>query len=158
MLNRFLNPVVITSLMMIAIAGCGSGLKEFPVAPVKGKVVCNGAPVPYVFVYFEPIQTGKEAIVGKPGFGIADVEGNFVLTTYHEADGAVVGRHRVRVEAPRGDRADGFSCDCELSDSVDVMEIDIKEDQDNQVEVVLKAKTGKERPMTDYEKEEMEGI
>jgi hypothetical protein len=144
--------------LMLPLAGCGTGMEEFPVAPVKGTVMCDGAPVPYVFVYFEPIMDGKSAIVGKPGFGIADVEGNFTLTTYHDADGAVVGKHRVRVEAPRGERADGFECACQLSDSIDVMEVVIKEDQENVIEVVLKPKTAKEKPMTDYEKEELEGI
>lgn len=73
------------------LAGCGdSGLKEFPVAEASGVVLCEGNPVPFAKVFFNPKKKSgsKSAIVGKPGFAFADKDGRFVLSTYGDGDGA----------------------------------------------------------------------
>jgi hypothetical protein len=58
----------------------------------------NCVSVPQAFVYFEPLgDGGNSAIVGKGAFVRADDQGRFVLSTYGSCDGAVVGKHRVRV-------------------------------------------------------------
>jgi hypothetical protein len=60
------------------LVGCGQSL-----APVKGRVTCNGKPVAEAQITFNPVgkdATDKEA--GKPGTGFTDAEGNFVLSTY----------------------------------------------------------------------------
>jgi hypothetical protein len=138
--------------------GCSSGLEEFPVAAVKGRVLCDGKPVPHVNVYFEPLRTGDSAVTGKPGFAVADDKGEFVLTTYHEGDGAVIGRHRVRVEGPRGAHAAGFQCECVLSDTVDVMEVEVTKDQEHNFEVALQKNQAGQQVISDREREEREGI
>ncbi len=137
---------MIVSSMLIA--GCGSG-GDFPVAPVRGRVVCEGRPVPHVFVFFEPLETGGSAIVGKQAIGITEADGTFVLRTYDTGDGAVVGKHRVRVAAPNREKYPDFSCACVLNSEIDVMEVEVKADVENEFEVTLKKKTGRERPSLD---------
>lgn len=123
--------------------GCGTG-GEFPTAATTGRVLCEGQPVPSVLVFFEPLQSGKSALVGKQGIGYADADGKFVVSTYGENDGAVIGRHRVRVGPPRGGEPPGFKCDCVLNSEVDVTEVEVKKGEKNDFELVLKKKTGRE--------------
>jgi hypothetical protein len=133
--------------------GCGSG--SFPTSKVTGKVLCKGVPVANVRVFFEPLQTGKSAIVGKSGYGVADKEGAFVLSTYGDGDGAVVGRHRVRVDRPHPEDFPGFQCDCATNSEVDVMEVDVAAGRVNSFEVVLREKNSEvDRPSLDDAPEE----
>ena len=121
-------------------------------APVRGRVVCEGRPVPHVRVFFEPLETGGSAMVGKQAFGITEADGTFVLSTYDigAGDGAVVGKHRVRVAAPTNrEKYPDFTCACVLDSEIDVMEVEVKADMENEFEVVLKKKTGRERPSLD---------
>jgi hypothetical protein len=144
--NHFLVPTAPLCLCASAllIAGCNrSG--DFPVAKTTGKVICEGQPVPYVTVFFEPLQTGKSALVGKQGVAFAEKDGTFSISTYGDNDGAVVGKHRVRVGPPRGGPPPGFSCPCVLDSEVDVTEVNVKKGQTNNFDLVLKKKTGKER-------------
>jgi hypothetical protein len=126
-------------------SGCGPG-GSFPVAPTTGRVQCEGQPVPHVTVFFEPLQTGKSALVGKQGVAFAEADGTFAISTYGNNDGAVVGRHRVRVGPPRGGEAPAFKCPCVLNSEVDVMEVEVKKGQKNQFDVVLKKRTPQDRP------------
>lgn len=131
------------------LAGCGGG-GDFPTAPASGHVLCEGKPVPHVMVFFEPLQSGKSALVGKQGFGIADEKGQFVISTYGEKDGAVVGRHRVRVGPPRSGDHPGFRCACLVNPEVDVMEVDVQKGQKNDFEVVLRKRTASDpQPLKD---------
>lgn len=127
----------------LSIFGCGAD-GDFPTAATTGRVVCEGQPVPHVMVFFEPLQTGKQALVGRQGIANAEADGTFMVSTYRENDGAVVGRHRVRVGPPRGGPPPGFKCDCVLNSEVDVTEVEIKRGQKNEFELVLKKKTGRE--------------
>jgi hypothetical protein len=95
-------------------------------------------------VFFEPMETGKQALVGKQGFAIADEQGRFTISTYGTNDGAVVGHHRVRVGPPHAEDHPKYKCDCYLNSEIDLMEVDIKKGQKNEFELVLKKKTGKE--------------
>jgi hypothetical protein len=83
--------------------------------------------------------------VGKQGMGTADADGNFTITTYDQNDGAVVGKHKVKVLGPMGDKARGFSCECVLSERVAAMEVDVGSDKENTFEIVLKAATPQEQ-------------
>jgi hypothetical protein len=129
----------------LTVAGCGSG-GDFPVAQTAGTVMCEGQPVPYVTVFFEPLATGESALVGKQGIGIADEQGKFIVSTYGDGDGAVVGKHRVRVMGPDRDSHPNFSCPCVLNSELDVMQVEVKSSDKNEFEVVLQKKTGKEQP------------
>src|SRR5262249_37913654 len=75
------------------LAGC-----EPTLAPVKGRVTCNGKPVAEAQITFDPVPKNEgDRDAGKPGTGFTDAAGNDRLTTFHAGDGALVGPHRVSV-------------------------------------------------------------
>jgi hypothetical protein len=129
---------------LCGLVGCSSS--EFPTAPTRGRVICEGQPVPHVTVFFEPLESGKSALVGRSGFAIAKEDGTFVLTSYQPNDGAVIGRHRVRVGPPLAGDHPGFKCACYLNSEVDLMEVDVKKGP-NEFDLVLKKRTGREPPV-----------
>jgi hypothetical protein len=132
---------------LLLLVGCGAG-GDFPVAPTRGKVTCEGQPVPHVMVFFEPLQEGKSALVGKQGFALAGEDGTFVISTYGKGDGAVIGKHRVRVGPPSSESFPNYKCACVLNSEVDVLQVEIKKGETNEVELKLKKKTGREpRPL-----------
>jgi len=118
------------------VSGCSEGIKEFPCAEAAGIVLCEGKPVQGAQVYFSPKMTGESAEVGKPGFAITDEAGRFVLSTYDNQDGAVVGSHVVRVTTSKE-----FSCDCVGEETRDLMDVEIKADEKNEFEVKLPIQT-----------------
>jgi hypothetical protein len=144
-MNRVLRMCFELCLLFVAtsFSGCGP-TGDFPTAATTGKVICEGQPVPFVTVFFEPLQNGKQALVGRQGIANAEADGTFTVSTYGDNDGAVVGRHRVRVGPPRGGAPEGFQCNCVLNSEVDVTEVEIKPGQKNEFELVLKKKTGRE--------------
>jgi len=134
---------LILSGALVFAAGCDSG--EFAVAPAGGTVMCEGAPVPHAMVFFEPLSSGNSALVGKQGIGVADESGKFVISTYGDNDGAVVGKHRVRVGSPNAELHPGFSCPCTVNPEIDVMEVEVTKSGENNFEVVLKKKAAREK-------------
>jgi hypothetical protein len=73
--------------------GCGQSM-----ATVKGRVTCNGKPVAEAQITFNPApKDATDREPGKPATGFTDAEGNFVLSTFHARDGALIGTHRVTV-------------------------------------------------------------
>jgi hypothetical protein len=93
-------------LTALACLGCGNST-DFPVARAGGILMHEGQPIANVMVQFSPVRTGDSAIVGARAFGITDADGRFVLATYdaRRGDGAIVGKHDVRVYAtPETDR------------------------------------------------------
>ena len=113
--------------------GCGSN--AFPVSLTDGRVICDGQPVANAQVFFEPLVVGTSVNVGKPGFAFTDANGAFALSTYGRNDGAVIGKHRVRVA---GDSS--IKCDCEMNSEKDLMQIEILAGQSNSVEISLPKK------------------
>ena len=138
------------TLSLVLLAGCGGG--DFPTAKVTGRVVCDGKPVGNVLVFFEPLKDGNNALVGKQGIGRAGEDGTFEVSTYGTNDGAVVGKHRVRVGWKEG-KFDP-SCGCEVNSDKDVMEVEIKKGT-NEIEVVLPKAKGKHK-LTPEEREALE--
>jgi hypothetical protein len=130
-------------LFILALSGCGGD--AFPTVSTTGTVTCNGKPVEGALVYFEPIrgQSGTQgnAIVGKQGFSWTDSEGKFAISTYDPGgeDGAVVGKHRVRVGKGKS------NCDCETNDEKDLMEVDVIAEGENTFELVLPKKAARQR-------------
>jgi hypothetical protein len=122
----------------VVLAGCGGG--DFSTAKVTGRVVCEGQPVGKLLVLFEPIQSeeGRGAVVGKQGFGRTADDGTFEVSTYGNNDGAVVGRHRVRV-AWSDDFRDP-ACPCIINSERDITEVDVVKGETNEVEIVLPKK------------------
>ncbi|MFM7058888.1 MAG: hypothetical protein ACKO2P_18410 [Planctomycetota bacterium] len=133
-------------LFAVLLSGCSGGLKEFPVAEVSGVVLCEGTPVPFAKVQFNPkaAQGSKSAIVGKPGFAFADKDGKFVLSTYGDGDGAVIGKHVVTAVPDSG-----YPCNCHSDDITPLMEVDVKEGQKNEFEVQVPLKKGAAQPTPD---------
>jgi hypothetical protein len=137
-MNRFALAVVSIPSVLVVL-GCGSGVERFSVARTEGVVLCNGVPVENAQVYFEPLITGKSAKVGKQAFAFTNAEGAFVLSTYGRDDGAVVGKHRVRVG---GDGS--VKCDCSTNSEKDIMEVEIVAGETNSFEVELPPKQQKQ--------------
>jgi hypothetical protein len=80
------------SLVLLVAAGCGSGSDRVAVYPVSGTITFDGAPmVGGGSIAFIP--TGNQK--GKAPGGEIDDEGNYVLNTYAEGDGALLGGFRV---------------------------------------------------------------
>jgi hypothetical protein len=79
--------------VITVICGCGGG--EFETAPVRGTVTCEGTPVTSGTITFTPIAEGAADKPGKPGMGKIGPDGTFVLTTYRQGDGAIIGMHEV---------------------------------------------------------------
>jgi hypothetical protein len=86
--------LIITGL--ITVGGC-QNVEKFPLAQVEGTVLCEGNSVAFVTVYFVPVEEGTSAIIGKSGQAITKQDGTFRLSTYQPNDGAVIGKHTVRV-------------------------------------------------------------
>lgn len=125
--------------LLVAAVGCSSGVKEYGTAKVTGKLMCEDEPVGDAIVFFAPLQSaeGKGANTGKQGIGRTDAFGEFVVSTYGENDGAVVGKHRITVKTPP-------SCPCATNPDVAVMEVEIKPGEEHNFEVKVK-KTGDKR-------------
>jgi hypothetical protein len=122
-------------LCLIVLTGCNQGLKKYSTAKVTGKIVCNGKPVPNVRVVFAPMEMKTKSESGKPGEGFADANGVFTLSTYGTNDGAVVGKHEVRVDAPPADPS--FKCDCGINAKVKVTEVEVKSSGENDFTISL---------------------
>lgn len=128
--------------VMPLLPGCG-GSGDFPVAKTTGRVTCEGQPVAGCAVYFEPLRSGgaeASALVGQPAFAFTQSDGTFVLSTSELGanDGAVVGKHRVRVG--RGEA----KCNCSMNDEATLMEVEIKADGNNEFEIVLPKATAQD--------------
>ena len=79
--------------MCFGLAGCSKS--PFPVAKVSGtiksesgKILSNG------IITFTPMARNAEGLSGKPAYGEIE-NGNFVMSTYGDADGAIIGKHQV---------------------------------------------------------------
>jgi len=120
--------------------GCGSG-NDFPVTHVSGVVLCEGKPVVKALVYFEPIRSGDSAFVGDQGFALTDDQGKFVVSTYGENDGAVVGKHLVRV----GKAESSPPCNCALNAENVLQEVEVLAGKAQTFELVLAKKSARNR-------------
>jgi len=77
------------------LAGCGeSGPK---LAKVSGVVTLDGKPFPNAYVSFQPMAEGGKPDPGPGSVGRTDEQGRFRMFTDKLGEGAVVGRHRVRI-------------------------------------------------------------
>ncbi|QDU75868.1 hypothetical protein Pan97_29100 [Bremerella volcania] len=86
--------------LALAIFASGCSTKEFEVADVQGVCVCNGTPITAGWIQFSPISEDSQTMPGKPAMGQIKQDGTFLLSTYSKGDGAVVGKHRIRITEP----------------------------------------------------------
>jgi hypothetical protein len=75
----------------------GCSRSPYELAPVRGTVTIDSRPLSQAKVMFAPIESGDNPNPGKPAFGLLQPDGSFVLTTYSENDGAVIGEHWVTI-------------------------------------------------------------
>jgi hypothetical protein len=78
-------------LTLLCVVGCGSK-SDVEMGQVEGIVTLDGKPVTSGKVLFQPQA-------GRGGSGAIQSDGTFVIGTYGEADGAVIGEHKVAVVA-----------------------------------------------------------
>lgn len=83
--------------LLVTASGCPKGGAAYKTAPVKGKVVYNGQPVTSGSIHLQPVavQGAAASNPGQPANGQVQSDGTFVLSTYKEGDGAVIGKHKV---------------------------------------------------------------
>ena len=82
---------------LVALAGCSKG--PYETAPVSGRVTLDGQPVANAAVMFQPVAPEGNINPGPGSYGITDAEGRYSLKLIgKETRGAVVGKHKVRVE------------------------------------------------------------
>ncbi len=81
----------------LLLAGCGGA--DYELAPVSGRVIINGKPLADIKVSFQPVSKRPDDPNPGPGsYGTTDTEGRYTLRTIEpDADGAVVGKHIVRL-------------------------------------------------------------
>lgn len=92
--SRRLTGVVLAGALIAALAGCGGGPK---LAPVSGVIRLDGKPYPHAVITFQPIGGKDNENPGRGSSAYTDDNGRFVLKYDGMEDGAVVGRHRVRI-------------------------------------------------------------
>jgi hypothetical protein len=76
---------------LVLLAGCSS---RPATAPVHGKITVGGKPVTAGKITFHPTA-------GRSSLGTIAADGTYSLTTFSPGDGALVGKHRVTIEATR---------------------------------------------------------
>jgi len=87
--NYFLaKELFVLGLVVLVLSGCRGD--HLPTVPVEGKVCCQGKPLEFGSVLFQPDR-------GPPARGLIARDGTFRLSTYGGDDGAVVGLHRVQI-------------------------------------------------------------
>ena len=86
---RTRNLFLLGSLLLgLALSGCGP--RNPATAKVEGVVTLDGEPIEGAAVVFTPSD-------GRMATGATDSSGRFILSTFKQGDGAVLGQHRVTV-------------------------------------------------------------
>jgi hypothetical protein len=77
-------------LVLLALSGCW-GASDLPeLGDVTGVVTLDGEPLPHASVEFIPENRN-------PSIGLTDDQGRYKLTFHANADGALIGRHKVKI-------------------------------------------------------------
>ena len=85
----------VVALIMAFAVGCGGPSGDFTVAATNGTVeTVDGEIIQIGKIKLTPISADPIAKAGKPAFGRIE-DGQFVLSTYGNGDGAVIGKHKV---------------------------------------------------------------
>jgi hypothetical protein len=80
--------------------GCNGSKGDFAVAPTHGTIeTVDGKTIASGRVQLSPIASDSTGKAGKAAGGEIK-DGQFVLTTYGKDDGAVIGKHKVRLLEP----------------------------------------------------------
>lgn len=90
-MNKYLGFIQLGGVYVLGIVltiGCGQGAS---MAPVSGVVKLDGEPLADAGVTFTPVSGGR------PAWATTDQQGQYTLTTFVNADGALVGEHVITV-------------------------------------------------------------
>lgn len=100
MLSLMKSPIFLIwiSLLLFSLAGCGP--ERLTTSSTSGKATFDGKPVTKGTIVLTPVEDNGEPRKGKSAVGTLDSSGYFVLTTYEENDGAILGKHRVSYSPP----------------------------------------------------------
>jgi hypothetical protein len=93
-----MSPFVLRSLvggmLLAALSGCDRGPRY---VPVSGVISINGKPYGEAVVSFQPMATEGNQNPGRGSSSYTDADGKFHLKTDDGDEGAVPGKHRIRI-------------------------------------------------------------
>jgi len=92
--------LVFNSLFLIFLVGCSEN--EYATVSVTGQVLLDEEPVANANIIFEPIAPKGEIIAGPQSFGKTDQDGRYSLRNQFKQEGAIPGKHRVRITNATG--------------------------------------------------------
>lgn len=87
--------ILAAGVLLAAAVGCGGGGPKY--VKVSGVVTLDGKPYNKAVVSFQPIGDKDNPNPGRGSSAYTDENGRFVLVTDDDVQGAVVGKHRVRI-------------------------------------------------------------
>ena len=90
-MTKFTLPIM--SGLMVLLVGCSDN----KIAPVSGVVTVDGKPYPDAVVTFQPLGTPESPNPGRGSSAYTDENGRFVLMQDGDEEGAIIGKHRVRI-------------------------------------------------------------
>ncbi len=94
-----LLPLLVPLVVLVSLLAAGCGGSDVDLAPVKGTVTLDGEPLAGARVEFDPDP--GEVVRGKPtgsaSYGVTDSSGRYTLLYTHEQEGALLGKHTVRI-------------------------------------------------------------
>ena len=82
---------------ILLVSGTGCNTSPFTIVPVSGTVLLDGQPLAGGVINFQPIVTGSATNSGPGSTARIDPEGHYSLSTMAGQQGAVVGKHRVKI-------------------------------------------------------------
>jgi hypothetical protein len=88
------------ALLPLALVLCGCGGDKPKFVPVAGRVIVDGKPVANLMVTFQPVGAKEGHDPGPGSAGVTDANGRYTLKVSSQqfsGDGAVVGKHKVRI-------------------------------------------------------------
>jgi hypothetical protein len=94
-------PAFALAAALVAAAGCGGDGPKY--VPVSGFVKVDGQPYKGAVVSFQPVGGKENANPGRGSSGLTDANGRYSLLVDDGTTGAVVGKHKVRIQTKRDD-------------------------------------------------------
>ena len=128
MLNfeTLVRPILpLAGLALLVTAGCSNSHPER--VPISGTVLIDGVPANRGSIMFVNGQT-------RPAMSVIDKDGHFQLTCFQTGDGAVLGKHRVKVTVSEGidDHSMRWFAPKKYSDeNTSGLEVDVTEPRDD---------------------------
>ena len=129
--------------LCVALIGCGGGPDLPPTAEVYGAVTIDGKPLPRGTVQFIPDQA--KGTSGAPAVGNIASDGSYTLRTAG-VEGAIVGHHKVRVEARAEPRNEMDTLPPSLiperyaSEQSSGLDFEVVADETNEINIELKSR------------------